>query len=253
MRYEEAIELILPHLKKIKEVKSVFLKGSIARGENDQYSDLDLYIMLNKDVEIKSIYSEIIKSLEQYRQLIFYELIEIICPQIVGVFNNMLHIDCYMVHEDNYPQTDDIKILYDPEEVLKNYEKKDLILTKEQFTDYALDSCWFIYQYDHIVGRGQNLWTTEMIDNALSKATNVLLYHYYPEKSALGKKAANHLPHHIYKKLIAINDLNNSKEHKKAVQMYMNLYKDYILEIVKEEWIEGFENIYFYLIEKYAY
>ena len=75
MRYEGAIELILPHLTKIKEVKSVFLKGSIARGENDQYSDLDLYIMLNKDVEIKNIFSEIIKSLEQYRQLIFYELI----------------------------------------------------------------------------------------------------------------------------------------------------------------------------------
>ena len=46
--------------------------------------------MLNKDVEIKSIFSEIIKSLEQYRQLIFYELIEIICPQIVGFL-----ITCY--------------------------------------------------------------------------------------------------------------------------------------------------------------
>ena len=42
MRYEGAIELILPHLTKIKEVKSVFLKGSIARGEKEQYSDLDL-------------------------------------------------------------------------------------------------------------------------------------------------------------------------------------------------------------------
>lgn len=142
--------------------------------------------------------------------------------------------------------------MYDPNDKLKEYDKKDLSITEEVFIDSALDSCWFIFQYDHIVGRGQYLWTTQMIANALNHAIKVLLYKYYPEKAVLGKKAAHHLPADIYSKLNHINDCNNSIKHREAVAQYMNLYQDYIKDIVEEYWVEGFEKIYDYLYKKYA-
>ncbi|WP_239738396.1 nucleotidyltransferase domain-containing protein [Mammaliicoccus sp. H-M32] len=252
MRYEVAVDNILPKMKNIEGVVAIFLKGSIARGENDAYSDLDLYVMLEKEVYVEDVYNDIINSLEQYQKLLYKELVEIICPQIVGVYENMLHVDCYIVHENKYPLTDDIKVLYDSKKILENYVKQDLILTKEMFQDSALDSCWFIFQYDHIVNRGQNLWTTQMIDNAMNHAIKVLLYKHYPQKSLLGKKAAHHLPIEIYNKLNAINDLNNSENHREAVSEFMKLYKMEIQDFVEEYWIEGFEKIFEYLYKKYA-
>lgn len=252
MRYEKAVDQILPKLKGINSVVAIFLKGSIARDENDEYSDLDLYVMLKKGIQIEEVYDEVIHSLENYQKLLFYELVEIICPQIVGVFEDMLHIDCYLVHEDDYPKTDDIKILYDPNDILKDYKTEDLALTPAMFNEVALDSCWFIYQYDHIVKRGQHLWTCQMIDKALIDTIKVLLYRYYPQKAVLGKKAAHHLPSGIYYELIAINDLNNSKDHEIAVSKFMNLYRDYVVEIVEEQWVDGFEKVYLYLLKKYA-
>ncbi|MEB7408194.1 nucleotidyltransferase domain-containing protein [Mammaliicoccus sciuri] len=252
MRYEIALEKIVPALKKVNGVLSIFLKGSIARGKNDAYSDLDIYVMLECDVQVEEVYDSIVDALEQYQTLLFKELVEIICPQIVGIFEDMLHIDCYIVHEHDYPQTDDIKVMYDPNGKLKEYDKKDLSITEEVFIDSALDSCWFIFQYDHIVGRGQYLWTTQMIDNALNHAIKVLLYKYYPEKAVLGKKAAHHLPADIYSKLNHINDCNNSIKHREAVAQYMNFYQDYIKDMVEEYWVEGFEKIYDYLYKKYA-
>lgn len=252
MRYEVALEKILPKMKEIQGVVAVFLKGSIAREENDAYSDLDLYVMLEQGIKIEEVYDDIIFSLEQYNNLLYKELVEIICPQIVGVYEDMLHVDCYIVHENNYPQTDDIKVLYDPHQLLAEYVKQDLNLTVEMFKESAIDSCWFIFQYDHIVDRGQNLWTTEMIDKAINNAVKVLLYKHYPQKAVLGKKAAHHLPSDIYDKLNVINDLNNSKGHRHAVSEFMKLYERYIKELVYDVWIEGFEKVYDYLYEKYA-
>ncbi|WP_323703457.1 nucleotidyltransferase domain-containing protein [Mammaliicoccus sp. Dog046] len=252
MRYENALESILPKMKNVNGVVAIFLKGSIARGENDAYSDLDLYVMLKHDVMVETVYGDIVKALEAYRKLLYKDLIEIICPQIIGVYTDMLHIDCYIVYENDYPQTDVIKVLYDPGHRLNHYKEQDLRLTTEMFNDSAIDSCWFIYQYDHIAERGQHLWTTQMIDNALNHVTKVLLYKYYPEKSLLGKKAAHHLPSEIYETLVKVNDLNNSRSHRETVSVFMNLYKNEIKSIVEMEWDQGFEDIFNYLYEKYA-
>lgn len=252
MRYDRAIQQILPKMKEIESVVAIFLKGSIARGENDEYSDLDMYVMLKKGVEIQSVYQDIIDALEAYHKLVFEELVEIICPQIVGVFEDMLHVDCYIVYEDNYPSTDEIKVLYDPNQLMLHYQKKDLGLTTEQFYESALDSCWFIFQYDHIVGRNQFLWTSKMIDKALDHMIIVLLHKHYPQKAILGKKAAHHLPIDIYDVLIQINDLNNSETHKDAVSLFMQLYRDEVVTYVEDTWVKGFEHVYQYLLTKYT-
>lgn len=252
MRYDEAIEKVLPKMKSVEGVLSIFLKGSIARGENDAFSDLDLYVMIGKDITVESVYCDIVRALEEYQSLIFYEKVEIICPQIVGVYENMLHVDCYIVHEDNYLKTDAIKVLYDPENRMASYQKENLSLTPELLSEAAIDSCWFIFQYDHIGERGQHLWTTKMINNALEFTIKLLLHKYYPEKAVLGKKAAHHLPTDIYEELIAINDLIHSETHAESVKRYMILYNSHVLPIAMNAWSGGMENVYRYLYEKYA-
>jgi predicted nucleotidyltransferase len=46
MILDDVIEAIVNSLKKDKRVESIFLKGSIGRGEQDEHSDIDLYCLL---------------------------------------------------------------------------------------------------------------------------------------------------------------------------------------------------------------
>lgn len=52
MILEDAVLAISNSLKQDKRVQSIFIKGSIGRGEQDEYSDIDMYCLVNdEDVE----------------------------------------------------------------------------------------------------------------------------------------------------------------------------------------------------------
>lgn len=119
MRQIDAIEKVYSAIMKDNLARAIFLKGSIARDEYDEYSDVDFYCLVHENKKEEFLNSRL-AYLENYKPLIYYSYANFVGPQIVGVFEDGLHFDLYTVTCDSLTKTDKVKVLYDPEGLLKN-------------------------------------------------------------------------------------------------------------------------------------
>ncbi len=93
-RQRESIESIYEIMVKEKAVEAIYLKGSIARGDSDEYSDVDFYCLIN-DTLYEDFLEKRVRLLQNYRPIIYHSESNFVCPQIVAVFDNGLHFDLY--------------------------------------------------------------------------------------------------------------------------------------------------------------
>lgn len=193
MELQVAIDTIVNSLKKDENVEAIFLRGSIARNEHDAYSDIDLYCVVK---DVPSFLPHRIRHLEAYKPLIFVDDIFIIAPQILGVYENMLHIDFFTVTYEEISQKDAIKILYDPLNRLSGLqEETSLTLKEEDFQASVDDTVWFMYQYKMSARRKNDIWCLHLLHLLLPHFSKVLLHRYAPERANLGMKTLEaHLP-----------------------------------------------------------
>ncbi|MBE9916329.1 hypothetical protein G8C92_20130 [Paenibacillus donghaensis] len=113
MVLEKALHAVVESLKTDDLVEAIFLKGSMARKEHDNYSDIDLYCLVS-DENVEPFLPHRIKHLESYKKLLFVDDIYIIAPQILAVYVDLVHIDLFTVTLENIIAKDKIEILYDP-------------------------------------------------------------------------------------------------------------------------------------------
>lgn len=137
LQQELATEKICTSLIEDNLVKAIFLKGSMGRDEHDEYSDIDLYCLVEKEDE-ELFLNKRLEHIKAYRKIIFYDDIYIIAPQIIVVFDNLLHLDLFTVTEQNFTEKDYFKVLYDPNHLLERFiETQSLKLSKNEFSDSA--------------------------------------------------------------------------------------------------------------------
>ncbi len=77
----------------------------MGRDEHDAYSDVDLYVLVD-ELQLDSFLNDRLTFLETYRSILFYEDYFIIAPQIIAVFDNLLHIDLFTVTEQTFTEKD---------------------------------------------------------------------------------------------------------------------------------------------------
>lgn len=190
MKQLEAIDKILPCIIRDSAVKAVFLKGSIARGEMDEYSDVDFYCMV-KDEESDSFLKRRVSYLEQYRPLIFCEEVNFAAPQIVGVFDNGLHFDLYTVTYDSLHRTDEIKVLYDPEKVLSQYKPEKLSIGQDDLVKYFNEISFAMLEFEAAYCRNDLVWASRLGSHITGYLAIILRYMYDPDNAQLGFKRLN--------------------------------------------------------------
>ncbi|SFK20578.1 Nucleotidyltransferase domain-containing protein [Halobacillus dabanensis] len=189
MRQNDAVEVITSSLKRDPSVKAVFLKGSMGRGEEDEHSDVDIYVLV-EEKEKEQFLKNRQKHLESYQSIIFYDDIFIIAPQIIVVFDNLLHVDLFTVTEETLIHKDYIRVLYDPEERLKKHQQhQNLRLSEQDFLDAVEDVAFFFLQYKKAADRGNDLWAVKVANDIGVNLAKVLLQKYCPERAQLGLKA----------------------------------------------------------------
>ncbi|MCU9615004.1 nucleotidyltransferase domain-containing protein [Caldibacillus lycopersici] len=234
MKQEEAVKAISQSLKKDPHVKAIYLKGSMGRGEYDEFSDVDLYCLVDEEDEALFL-KQRVKHLESYRELLFYEDFFIIAPQIIAVFDNLLHVDLFTVTEKSFKEKDYFRVLYDPEGRLTKFQStQNLLLSSEEFSDFAYDVAWFLFQYYKAKQRGNDLWAVEMLQHVMVNLAKVLLHKYNPEKAQLGLKSLeSNLPSIPLAKVKTIFEYITPASHKKSVYHLMNLLNEEI------DWIES--------------
>lgn len=101
-----------------KAVKAVFLKGSIARGENDEFLDIDLYCLVKRE-KLDDFLNRRKNYLKEYRQLIFTRDVNHVGPQLVSV-----HRGRFFLHLINYTLMVMLMVIggmYDNEKVYFKY------------------------------------------------------------------------------------------------------------------------------------
>ncbi|WKA56757.1 nucleotidyltransferase domain-containing protein [Planococcus shixiaomingii] len=214
---EQAIAKICASLEQDPHIKAIFVKGSIGRNEHDEHSDIDLYCLVNREHEKKFLTSRK-RHLEAYRQIIFEDDIFIVAPQMIAVFDDLLHIDLFTVTLDSFPEKDYFRVLYDPEELLVRFKTtQNLELAEEEFRDAVIDVAWFLFQYKKASARGNDIWATRMLTSVLDHLARVLLHKYAPHRAQLGVKALEKLlPQPIFEKVKDIFGQVTPMEHQAA-------------------------------------
>lgn len=232
MIINEALEAIVHNLKKDTVVQAIFLKGSIGRGEEDEHSDIDLYCLVEEKV-VEQFLPNRITHLEAYKPLLFHDDIFIIAPQILAVYENLVHVDLFTVTEDTYIEKDYIKILYDPHKKLEKFKtKQTLTLSEEEFQDSVDDVAWFLFQYKKSAARGNDTWSVSMLHQVMNHLSIILLHHYKPKRAQLGMKTIeSSLPDPLLHEIHAIFEQISPKKHDRAVRSICKLLRG------EEEWI----------------
>ncbi|MEY9976807.1 aminoglycoside 6-adenylyltransferase [Lysinibacillus sp. RC79] len=236
MKLDHVVEVLLESLKDDHYIEAVFLRGSMAREEQDEFSDIDIYCVVNEE-NIKAFLPNRNQHIEAYKKTLFVDDIYIIAPQLLVVYEDMIHIDLFTVTPSEISNKDAIKILFDPNRILTAKQKNTtLALTPLEFQDAVDDTVWYLYQYYWSTKRGNEIWCVHLLRNSLEHFAKVLLYKYCPERALLGLKALyNSLPTDPLNEIDDIMNCMSLVTHEMAVMKLVNFFEN------ESDWI--FENV----------
>ena len=224
MLIEEAIQSIVNSLKQDKRVQSIFLKGSIGRGEADEHSDIDMYCLVNEE-DVEEFNESRLQHLESYNPLLFHDEIFIIAPQIIALYENLVHVDLFTVTEQTLIEKDFIKVLYDPNDELHKYKQnQNLVFSESEFQDAVDDVAWFLFQYKKSSERGNDLWSVHMLHHVMTNLSRVLLHRYNSNRAQLGLKTMeSSLPREMLQLTQQIYENITPNKHRQAVILICEL------------------------------
>ncbi|MFN3633513.1 MULTISPECIES: nucleotidyltransferase domain-containing protein [Exiguobacterium] len=186
MNQHDAIRIITERLKHDEAVQAIFMKGSFGRGEADEHSDIDLYVMVHPDEET-SFLSRRLEHVTAYRPILLKDEIHIVAPQLIAVFDDFLHLDLFTVTQETLNHQDSIHVIYDPQQRLARHVTS-LQLDEAAISDHAFDTVWFFFQYTKSRNRGNAMWATEMLRQGMVHFAYVLAAHHTPARASLGLK-----------------------------------------------------------------
>ena len=214
--------------------KALFLKGSIARGDDDEYSDVDMYAVVSKENH-ETFLSKRIEYLEAYKPLIYWSESNFVGPQIVGVFENALHFDLYMVTPGAIPQTDDIKVLYDKNGLLKSYRKVPLSISHSEAVTKINGFSFTLLEFEAAYMRKDLMWAIRLFYALLADASFLSRYIYDRDSSQLGLKRLHKvIPVELYVKYSSILENATPTNVLVAVKMLVEL-TDEMIQLLPDE------------------
>lgn len=230
MKQEEAVRVISNSLEQDSLVKAIFLKGSMGRNEHDENSDVDLYCLVEEN-DMELFLKNRKHHLEAYANLLFYDDIFIIAPQIIAVFDNMLHLDLFTVTAKSLIEKDYCKVIYDPNNRLSHFNDQ-LTLSRQEFINHVDDTAFFLFQYEKSTRRGNDIWSVHMLNQVMLHYSRVILHRYHPNRAQLGLKALDGtLRKKEHEKSEEIFRFMTIEEHKKSAKLIRNWLKE------EEGWI----------------
>lgn len=174
-------------------VEACYLKGSIARQEEDEYSDVDLYCLVSKD-KMDCFLEKRINYLETYKPILFLEEVNFVGPQLVCVFENGLHFDLYTQTMDSLSQKDKILVIYDPNNRLSDYKNEPLSLTNLELGKIINEFSITLLEFYQNYQRKDYLFSFKLACILHSLYTQTVRSFIEPERSLIPCKG-------IYKKL----------------------------------------------------
>lgn len=189
MKQWQAIASVLEAVKSCPEVLAVFLKGSLAYGTGDEYSDVDFYCMV-EGASLPSFLQKRVEMLEQYRPLVYHSESDFVGPQVVAVYNDGLHFDLYTVTPETFPTIGSFKVLWDPHNLLDQFTERirDHSIPSSQVETHFSEFSFTLLEFHAAWMRGDVAWSTRLASHLAGDLGIILRYRYDKTNAALGTK-----------------------------------------------------------------
>lgn len=244
MKQLEAIEKVSKAIKKYSGVKAIFLKGSIARDDFDEYSDVDFYCLVDDD-KLEEFLNKRIDYLEQYRPLIYWSEANFVGPQIVAVYDNGLHFDLYTVTLETLQKTDQIKVLYDPCGLLSDYRQVPLAISEDDFIKVFHSFSFSLLEFEAAYCREDLLWASRLASYLSGDLAIILRYIFDKNNSRLGfKRLYKSLDSSLYNKLLKAMDLSGPSHLPKGFVLLIEIVNE-ILGMLADETLSKLNTEFF--------
>lgn len=192
MRTYEAIEAIGKKIVEEGLCEAIILKGSIGRGDDDAYSDVDMYLIVAPDkldavLERREIY------LSAYKEMVYLEDVNFGLPQKVAIYEDGLHVDLYTALPEQVGNADPIKVWYDPNGLFVEYTWHRDDVTEEEVAEYFKEVLYCFVEADAAYKRENIAWAAKIMGNAIAMVAFLLRYHYDKKYAFLGLKKINEI------------------------------------------------------------
>lgn len=234
MKQIEAAKTMCEIIKNDNAIRAIFLKGSIARNDLDDYSDVDFYCIV-KDNELEDFLKRRLDYLKQYRPLIYWSETNFVGPQIVAVFDNGLHFDLYTVTFETLQKTDEIKVLYDPDKLLSDYKAEHLNICENDVIDIFDEFTFTLLEFEAAYCRNDLIWASRLASHLSGYLAVILRYLFDINNSKLGfKRLYKSLDGELHKKIMEAMDLSGPSFLPKGVILLAEIVNEIIENLPNE-------------------
>lgn len=249
MRTYDAIEIVSKSIIESNLCEAIFVKGSIGRGDDDEYSDVDMYAVV-KEENMDEFLSNRIIYLSAYKPILYSSYANFVGPQIIVIFEDGLHFDLYTVSKEHIPQNDEVKVIYDPKKLLKDYVPEVKSLDKETCINLFNGILYNFIEADGAYKRKNYPWTSRILNHSIADASILLRYIYNDKHPYLGLKKINEvLPRKQYlwlEEAMENLNINGFKIANDKIIIMLN----YIVENIEEDIKENLNIKFFQWIKK---
>jgi len=187
MKQYDAINKILEYVDQEKEVDACFLKGSIADETNDEFSDVDLYFVVNEK-KYDKVYQKRLKYLESYQNILYYKDVDFGNKQVVCLYEDGIHIDLYFVKENNINCEGNILVIYDPKKIIKTNISSPLTLQPNEVGNIVDEFSYTMYEFYRAYKRKDYLFSFKLANALENSYLHLLRWYVEPNKSKIPLK-----------------------------------------------------------------
>ena len=170
--------------------EAVLLKGSIARGDADEFSDIDLYLVVspqNRDI----VLAQREKYLAACGDIVFVEDVDLGLPQKLAIFSDALHVDLYVAEPQQVGSLDPVVAIYDPAGLFADVAPVRSDVTDEELCRHFSSALYCLVEASSAYGRGNDAWAAKIMSDAAGELS-VLVRSLYDRRYAfLGLKKIN--------------------------------------------------------------
>lgn len=170
--------------------EAVILKGSIARGDADEFSDVDLYLVVspqNRDAVLERRE----RYLAAYGDIVFIEDVDFGLPQKVAIFSDALHVDLYVAEPQQVGDLDPIEVWFDPRGLFDGVAPTRTDVTDEELGRHFSSVLYSLVEASSAYARRNDAWAAKIMSDAAGELS-VLVRSLYDRRYAfLGLKKIN--------------------------------------------------------------
>lgn len=215
LKQYDAVDVISKALIIDRSVEAILLKGSLARQEEDEYSDVDLCVVVSKE-GYEELLAKRLYYLEKYQPILYYSEADFGMKQMICIFENGLHVDLYVTTIAHLSKIGQILKVYDPNGILDNYVTIDHRISPKEFGGIVDSFCFTCSEFYVAYMRKDVAFATRLASHLFYDFTKLYRFKTDFTRASLGFKGI--LTHQT----------------KEANERYMSLLKKIKLETLLE-------------------